>query len=299
MDRYLLVDGLNLAYRCFFAVPELTNIQGVAVNALQGWVRALWSLEERLHPQVVIVFFDQGISTQRRAILASYKANRPPMPEAMQQQLSSLKQLSQYMGYHIHSQEGVEADDLIASAAQYYTSSGHSIFIASADKDLVQCVSGQVTLLRPSHQPSAPWKAFDPAAVQQHWGIYPEQMIDYLALIGDASDNIPGISGVGPKTAQQWLQSFGNIEGIYRHLERIIPTRFTASLPFQREQLEMNRRLIRLERTLPMTFEAIPVQPQEDKMISYLEQLRLPTLATQARRRYDHEESIRQLSFDL
>ena len=130
MDHYLLIDGLNLAYRCFFAVPELTNAQGIAVNALQGWVRALWSLEDRLHPQVTIVFFDQGISTQRRAILESYKANRPPMPEALQQQLSSLKKLSQYMGYHIHFQEGIEADDLIASAARHYRSSGHSIFIA-------------------------------------------------------------------------------------------------------------------------------------------------------------------------
>lgn len=299
MDRYLLVDGLNLAYRCFFAVPELTNAEGVAVNALQGWVRALWSLEDRLHPHVTIVFFDQGISTQRRAILESYKANRPPMPEALQQQLSSLKKLSQYMGYHIHFQEGMEADDLIASAAQHYTSSGHSIFIASADKDLAQCVSDHVTLLRPSHQPSAPWKAFDPAAVQQHWGIHPEQMIDYLALIGDTSDNIPGIPGVGPKTAQQWLQSFGDIKGIYQHLDRITPTRFVTSLPSHREQLETNQQLIRLERSLFMTFEAFPIQPQDDKMISYLEQLGLDTLAAQARRRYGHEESTKQLSFDL
>jgi DNA polymerase-1 len=299
MDHYLLIDGLNLAYRCFFAVPELTNGQGAAVNALQGWVRALWSLEDRLHPQVTIVFFDQGISTQRRAILESYKANRPPMPEALQQQLSSLKKLSQYMGYHIHFQEGIEADDLIASAAQHYTCSGHSIFIASADKDLAQCVNDHVTLLRPSHQPSAPWKAFDPTAVQQHWGIYPKQIIDYLALIGDTSDNIPGIPGVGPKTAQQWLQSFGNIEGIYQHLDHITPTRFVASLPLYREQLETNRQLIRLEQTLPMTFEAIPIQPQEDKILSSLEQWGLNTLAAQARRRYRHEKPMGQLSFDL
>ncbi|MDR0445108.1 MAG: hypothetical protein LBG98_02385 [Puniceicoccales bacterium] len=295
MERYLLIDGLNLAYRCFFAVPRLTNREGLAINALQGWVRALWNLEDYLQPQGVVVFFDQGISVQRRVLLETYKANRPPMPEALCQQLSPAKELARYMGYALYSQEGIEADDLMASTAQYYSSS-RNIFIASADKDLAQCVGKNVSLLRPSQLPQASWKIFDTQQVKQHWGIEPAQMVDYLALVGDISDNVPGIPGIGPKTAQKWLQSFTTIEGIYSHLGQISPIRFAKSLPLYRGQLEMNRKLIQLDRTLSVPSLSFPM-PQGEQLATLLQELGLTALATKARSRY--EKNTGQLSFNL
>jgi DNA polymerase-1 len=296
MERYLLIDGLNLAYRCFFAVPQLTNQEGLAVNALQGWMRALWNLEDYFHPQGAIIFFDQGRSVQRRALLETYKANRPTMPEALCQQLSPAKELARYMGYALHAQEGIEADDLIASTAQCCSSS-QEIFIASADKDLAQCIAKNVSLLRPSSLSQVSWEIFDAQRVKQHWGIEPAQMVDYLALVGDVSDNIPGIPGIGPKTAQKWLQSFATIEGIYSHLGQISPIRFAKLLPLYRGQLEMNRKLIQLDRTLPVSTPLNPLRPQGEPLVTLLQKLGLTALAVKARSRYG--KTTGQLSFNL
>ncbi|MDR2377526.1 MAG: hypothetical protein LBD54_02110, partial [Puniceicoccales bacterium] len=189
-----------------------------------------------------------------------------------------------------------EADDLIASTLERRASPNCECFVASADKDLAQCVAEGIVLLRPSAQPQAPWSSFDAEAIRRHWGIRPAQMVDYLALVGDASDNIPGVSGVGPKTAQRWLQAFDSIEGIYRNLEKLRPRRFGQMLPQQRELLARNRQLVRLDHRLPVPDECPPLEPQVDALIALLEQLGLQALAAQARRRYGSGAQPGQLS---
>jgi len=288
MERCLLIDGLNLAYRCFFAVPELTNREGRAVNALQGWLRVLWSLEDHLRPQRGIVFFDQGASA-RRALLESYKAQRPAMPEALQEQLPALRELSEQMGYALQAQEGREADDLIASTLARCAPAACECFIASADKDLAQCVREGVVLLRPSAQSRNPWTQLDIAEVERHWGVRPEQLVDYLALVGDAADNIPGVPGVGPKTARRWLQTFGSLEGIFQNPGKLLPARFAALLPRQRELLERNRQLIRLDAGLPVPGEIPPLAPRAEALIASLDRLGLPVLAARAQERYGRD----------
>ncbi|MDR3143623.1 MAG: hypothetical protein LBT57_02100, partial [Puniceicoccales bacterium] len=245
------------------------------------------------------LFFDQGMSTARRALLATYKANRPAMPEALRQQLPILQELSQQMGYALRIQEGTEADDLIASTLAHRASPECECFVASADKDLAQCVAEGIILLRPSSQPQSPWSYFDAEAIRRHWGIAPAQMPDYLALVGDASDNIPGVPGVGPKTAQRWLQAFASIEGIYQNLEKLIPSRFGHILPQQRELLALNRQLICLDRRLPVPDECPPLEPRVDALIALLDRLGLQTLVAQARRRYGSEAQQGQLSLAL
>ncbi|MDR2738207.1 MAG: hypothetical protein LBB18_04710, partial [Puniceicoccales bacterium] len=141
------------------------------------------------------------------------------------------------------------------------------------------------------------WKIFDAQEVKQYWGVEPAQMVDYLSLVGDVSDNIPGIPGIGPKTAQKWLQSFATIEGIYSHLAQISPTRFSQLLPLHQERLEMNRKLIQLDRTLSVPTKINPITPHGEQVMALLKALGLTTLAVKSHSRY--EKFSRQLSFNL
>lgn len=150
MRKILLVDGYNLLFRSYYALPDLTRSDGLPTGALHGWIKAMWKLEDLEQPDVIAVFFDAGASERHVAVLPDYKANRDETPEALEQQAPIVRQLTEMLGYPVRSQPGIEADDLIGAAAKQLCEQGDSVVIVSADKDLAQCVNANVSQLLPA-----------------------------------------------------------------------------------------------------------------------------------------------------
>ena len=206
MAKWLLVDGFNLIYRCFFAIPELNRADGFPTNALHGWVKSLWKLQDQEQPAGTLVFFDLGGSQDRLALHPEYKAQREEMPEALAKQIDPVKELTHLMGCQVIEQDGVESDDLLAAEAVARARAGDEVLIVSSDKDFAQIVNDRIRIMLPppSANPKLGWRLLDAAGVAEKFGVPPAQIADYLALVGDNSDNIPGIPKVGPKTAAKW-----------------------------------------------------------------------------------------------
>jgi len=250
MAKVLLLDGYNLAFRSFYALPELTRTDGFPTGAIHGWVKTLWKLEDMEQGDAMGIFFDEGGSSRHEAVLSDYKANRSEMPATLEQQIPEIREVSARMGYPDISRQGIEADDLLASAANRLASEGHRVVIVSADKDLAQCIRPGITQLfpAPTANPRLGWRRLDVEGVKKKFGVPPERLPDYLALIGDTSDNIRGLDGVGPKTAAKWLDAYENLAGVCDHADELTPKRFRELILLERERLEQNLQLVTLER---------------------------------------------------
>jgi len=287
MAKYLLLDGYNLAFRSYYAMPELTRSDGLSTGALHGWIKAMWKLEDMEHPDVIAVFFDEGGSDRHLEVLPDYKANRDETPEALDQQIPLIKQLTELLGYPVVSRSGIEADDLIASAAKQLDERGDTVVIVSADKDLAQCVGGNVSQLlpAPTANPRLGWRKLDAEKVTEKFGVGPERVVEYLALIGDTSDNIPGLKGCGPKTAVKWLNEFGSIERLLEEAATVKPPRFREALPAFAEDLRRNVKLVSLETHHEVgALELRKVALAE--LIELLESMEMTQSARQAQERY-------------
>ncbi len=291
MAKWLLVDGFNLAYRCFYAVPELTRADGFPTGALHGWVKSLWRLADQEQPLATLVFFDLGGSQDRLALHAEYKAQRAEMPEALQKQIDPIKAFTRAMGLVGIEQDGVESDDLLASQAVALARAGHEVLIVSADKDFAQIVDERIKILLPppSANPKLGWRVMDAAGVKEKFGVPPSQIADYLALVGDTSDNIPGITGVGPKTAAKWLAEFGSLEGVIAHAGELKPDRFQEPVRTDAERLRLNRRLTTLNLALP-TVAAEPAEVRAGELFRLLEEMEMRSALAEARGRYVQRE---------
>lgn len=287
MAKWLLIDGFNLAYRCFYAIPELTRADGFPTNALHGWMKSLWKLEDQETPAGTLVFFDLGGAQDRLALHPEYKAQRKDMPDGLVQQLPFVKSLTRAMGFVGIELEGVESDDLLASQAHSLAAAGHEVLIVSADKDFAQIVSDQVKLLLPppTANPRLGWRVLDAAGVVEKFGVPPAQIADYLALVGDTSDNITGVNGVGPKTATKWLQQYGSVEGVIAHSAELKPERFQEAVRNQAEGLRVNLKLT----TLNLSLSTVPAQkasPQPTELFRLLGELEMKGCLAEAQRRY-------------
>ncbi len=293
MAKWLLIDGFNLAYRCFFAVPELTRADGFPTNALHGWVKSLWRLADQEKPAATLVFFDLGGAQDRLALHPEYKAQREEMPEALQKQIEPLKALTRAMGYVGIEQDGVESDDLLASQAVALAAQGHEVLIVSADKDFAQIVGDRIKILLPppSANPKLGWRLLDAAGVTEKFGVPPAQIADYLALVGDTSDNIPGIAGVGPKTASKWLQEFGGIEDVIACAANLKPERFQEAVRTGADNIRRNLKLTTLNLNLPtVKVETTEVRSQE--LLALLEAMEMKSSLAEARARYEQPELL-------
>ena len=288
MSKWLLVDGFNLAYRCFHALPELTSSKGFPTGALHGWVKSLWKLVDQEKPDATLVFFDLGESQDRIALHASYKAQRKPMPDPLRQQIESIKMLTRAMGLAGIEVDGVESDDLLASEAASLARQGHDVLIVSSDKDFAQIVDDRIKMMLPppSANPKLGWRMLDAAGVREKFGVPPAQIAHYLALVGDTSDNIPGLEGVGPKTAAKWLAECGGSVGcVIEKAAGLKPDRFRESVAANAERLRMNLKLTTLNLSLP------PVKPewrtpQPEELFRLLDEYEMRTTAAEARKRY-------------
>ena len=291
MAKWLLVDGYNLAYRCFFAIPELTRADGFPTNALHGWVKSIWKLADQEKPEGTLVFFDLGGAQDRLAIHPEYKAQREEMPEALAKQLPYVRSLTRALGCVGIELEGVESDDLLAAEAVALAQAGHEVLIVSSDKDFAQIVDERIKILLPppTANPKLGWQVRDAAGVREKFGVPPAQIADYLALVGDTSDNIPGITGVGPKTAAKWLAEWGSLEGVIAHAAELQPERFRAAVASEADKLRRNLKLTTLNVALPSLVLSKPT-PAPEELYRLLEELEMRSALQEARQRYGQPE---------
>lgn len=291
MSKWLLIDGYNLAYRCFFAIPELTRGDGFPTNALHGWVKSIWRLQDQEKPDHTIVFFDLGGAQDRLSLHPEYKAQREEMPEALRQQVPVIKQLTRAMGLVAVEKEGVESDDLLASHAVAVARDGDTVLIVSSDKDFAQIVDGNIKILLPppSANPKIGWRYLDAQGVEEKFGVPPTQIADYLALVGDTSDNIPGVSGVGPKTATKWLKSFGALESVIQNAGQLEPLRFRPLVAESGDLLRRNLKLTTLNLGLGKACaEAGSVALSE--LLSVISSMEMKGAEAEARKRYEQRD---------
>lgn len=291
MSRWLLIDGFNLVYRCFFATPALTRADGFPTNALHGWVKSIWRLIDQEKPDHTVVFFDLGGSQDRLALHPEYKAQRAEMPAELEQQIEPVKRITRALGLAAVEQDGVESDDLLASCAVACAAAGDEVLIVSSDKDFAQIVNERIRILLPppSAQPKLGWRLLDIAGVKEKFGVPPEKIADYLALIGDTSDNIPGLSGVGPKTALKWIEKHGDLEGVLAAAATIDPERFRAPLAEAATRLRLNRRLVTLNLALPLPA-VRQTPPVVGEVLAFLREMEMRTTLAEAEKRYGQPE---------
>jgi DNA polymerase I len=212
----VLVDGSSYLYRAFHALPPLTGPDGQPTGALYGVASMLRRLRADYRPQRMVVVFDAPGKTFRDEIYAEYKANRPPMPEELAAQVEPLHALVRALGLPLLCIPGVEADDVIATLATQAERRDEPVVISTGDKDLAQLVSERVTLVNTMNG-----TVLDPAGVREKFGVGPERIVDFLTLVGDSVDNVPGVDKVGPKTAAKWIDRYGSLDEVIAHVEEV------------------------------------------------------------------------------
>ncbi|HEY1392250.1 MAG TPA: 5'-3' exonuclease H3TH domain-containing protein, partial [Methylibium sp.] len=205
----LLVDGSSYLYRAYHALPDLRSSQGEPTGAMHGMVNMLRLLRKQYPVAHAACVFDAKGPTFRDEWYADYKANRSPMPEALVAQIAPIHEVVKLLGWPVLEVPGVEADDVIGTLARIAAHSGHKVIISTGDKDLAQLVDEHVTLINTMSN-----ETLDVAGVKAKFGVPPERIIDYLTLIGDAVDNVPGVEKVGPKTAAKWIEEYGSLDGV-------------------------------------------------------------------------------------
>jgi DNA polymerase-1 len=243
VDRLLIIDGHSYAYRAFHAIRELHSPSGQPTNAIYGFIKMLAKLRTTVVPTRWIVVWDGGLSAERMAALPEYKAQRPEMPDEMRPQLDEIVSYLEAAGIASFCREGIEADDVIACLARRAEKMNWMTVIASADKDFMQLVSARVGLLNPHDKTEAIWTD---EQVRNKTGVGPSQIVDWLSLMGDSVDNIPGVPGVGLKTAADLLNQFGSIEALFERLDEVKSERLRAALLGSREAVKRNREVVRL-----------------------------------------------------
>jgi DNA polymerase-1 len=248
VNTLLLVDGHAYAYRAFHAIQGLRASDGRPTNAIFGFIKMLEKALVRVTPTHVAVIWDGGLDQERTRNLPAYKAQRPEMPDDLESQLDGIGQYLGAVGVMSVCEDGVEADDLIAALARRAAANGWQTVIASSDKDFMQLVSDQVLLLNPADK-ELELRGAD--YVRAKTGLDPEQVVDWLSLIGDSVDNIPGVPGVGPKTATRLLQEHRTAEALYARLDSVSSERVRAALEGARADVARNREMIRLKSDVP------------------------------------------------
>jgi DNA polymerase-1 len=236
MKTLYLLDASSFIYRSFFALPPLKTKEGFPTGAVFGFLRTLLSIIKSERPRYLVVVFDHPAPTKRDKVFKEYKAGRPAMPDPLKVQIPVIKEALHLMGIPTLEVEGYEADDLIAMLTKKLVQKGFRVKIYTPDKDMLQLVNSNVVVVNPMTG-----ELFTEEKVREKFGVPPQKVADYLALVGDKIDNIPGIKGVGPKRAVELIKRFGGVEGILNRWEE-----FSKIYPdAKREELEMSYYLVK------------------------------------------------------
>lgn len=268
-EKVCLIDGSGYIFRAFFASPKMTNPEGVPVNAVYGFLNMFLSLTANIKCDYCLVLFDAKRQNFRNEIFSEYKATRPELPEDLKPQFALIHEVVEALNLHWLSMEGYEADDLIATYTALALKEGMEVTIVSADKDLMQ-------LIRPGVEfyDSMKNKFFSPDDVKEKFGVYPEQVTDVQALAGDSTDNIPGVPGIGLKTAAELVNTFGSLEAVLERAEEIKQNKRRELIMTHKEDALISQKLVTLKPDVPVELSLKSLKcmaPHQDILLNLLE----------------------------
>lgn len=281
-SKFFLIDGNAIIYQSFYALENMTNSKGEHTGAIFGFFRFLAKLYATYSPEHVMIAFDKSRITFRNEIYDQYKMHRPPTPKPLKKQMSAIRDILKAYDYPYIEKDGFEADDIIGSFCHGLSNTFHGeIWVVSPDKDLYQLLRPNVRVLKHFRQK---FIEVDTPAFENKYGIAPSQMIDYLALVGDSSDNIPGAKGIGPKGAATLLQQFENIGNIYNHLDQVKSAALMKKLEASKENVLLSQKLATIDVHMEFSFEALEqwkltaCNPDYKQLTEYFQQYELFSL---------------------
>jgi len=287
--KIALIDGYGFVFRAYHALPPITRSDGTPVGAVYGFTSMLIKLLAGLEVTHAAVVFDSGSKTFRNDIFPAYKANRPPCPEDLKPQFSIVRQSAESLNLPILEKVGFEADDIIATIAKKSAAEGYEVLIVSSDKDLMQLVTENIFMYDAMKS-----KFIGIPEVTEKFLVGPEKVLDILSLMGDSSDNVPGVRGIGPKTAAELIQQFGNLENIFLHLDEIKQEKRRQLLSDGAENAILSKSLIRLKEDVELgisldDLEVKSIDPH--KLIFFLEQQGFRSLVTRVKKEFGIDSS--------
>lgn len=247
MKKLVLIDGHALLHRAYHAIPPLTTKKGELINAVFGFTNMLLKVVSDLEPSHLIVCFDRPVPTFRHKEFPQYQAQRPVMPQELKKQLEKVKEVVQVFGIPIYEEDGYEADDVIGTLARQ--AKGETV-IVTGDRDIFQLITDKVKVYAPKKGLSNP-EVFGQKKFRESYGFKPQQLVDFKALVGDPSDNYPGVSGVGPKTATELIEEFGTLDKIYKKISKIAP-KTAEKLKKDEKWARLSYKLAKIETQVPV-----------------------------------------------
>ncbi len=280
MSTLLMIDGNSMANRAFYGVPHLTNAKGVPTNAVYGFLNTLQAAIERFKPDALFVAFDISKKVFRHERYADYKGTRTGMPEDLLVQMPLIKEALSYMNIETFGLEGYEADDIIGTMSVHQTALGGESIILSGDRDLFQLVGEHVTVCFPQSK-GQEMEIVTPEYLAEHYALTPELVIEMKGLMGDKSDNIPGVAGVGEKTAKKLLADYGTVENLYAHLEDLKGKKLYDKLLAGKEDALLSKELATIKRDVPIDFEKLDFSfdaPDVARLTTFYKELGLTKL---------------------
>jgi DNA polymerase-1 len=273
---FYLIDGSAYIYRAFFALPPLSNSKGQQTNAVYGFTTMLLKVLREHTPDCLAVVFDEKGPTQRHEEFKEYKAQRPEMPHGMQAQIPLIHRVVQAMAVPVIRQVGLEADDLIGTLARKAEAAGFDVVIVTSDKDMFQLLAPTVRIYDPVKD-----KWFGEAECRERFGVAPARVVEVMGLMGDTIDNIPGVKGIGEKTATKLISQFGTIEELLQRIDEVTPTKAKNLLMAQSDMARLSRRLATIQVDCPIEFDCEAFRlmpPPSEPLIALLQELEFSTL---------------------
>ncbi len=273
--RVFIVDGSSVLYRSFYALPRLTNSSGLPTNAIYGFHNILRKLIREEKPDYLVVAFDVKGKTVRHELFEQYKAQRKPMPDELQVQIPYVKKLLEALRIPYIEEPRYEADDLMASLAKKLKAQGYEVIIVTSDKDLLQVLEEGIKIYHPGKE-----KYIDHENCEEFFGVKPEQVADVLALMGDPVDNVPGVKGIGEKTAKSLIKKFSSLDNLLKNLEKVPPRQRKAILSHMQD-LKLSRELVKIDSSLPVdiNLEELRIkEPDLEKLLPLLRELEFNSL---------------------
>ena len=260
-ENIVIIDGSSLLYRAFYAIPHLTDAQGHPTNAVYGFLNMLLKLYGELDPQYVAVAFDKGKHTFRNDLFDGYKATRKPAPDDLRPQFALIREVLACLGICVLEQEGYEGDDIIGTLARRTAADGYAVDVVTGDRDALQLVTDDVTV-HLTKKGITNMLAVTPAVMESEYGYTPAQVIDMKALMGDTADNIPGVPGVGEKTALKLISQFGSVHGVYEHLDEVKGKKLQEKLADNKDKAVLSKDLATIRCDVPLDYTMDMFQPQ-------------------------------------
>ncbi|REJ33254.1 MAG: DNA polymerase I, partial [Bacillota bacterium] len=278
-EKLVLIDAYSLIHRAYYALPSLTTSSGEPSNAVYGFAMMLLALLDEEQPDYVAAAFDRAGPTFRDELFTDYKAHRPSMPEDLRPQIARVEQLLGALNVAVYGVEGYEADDIIGTLALQARDRGVDVLIVTGDRDLLQLVDDRITVLL-TRKGIRDMERLDPKGVEEKLGVPPERVPDLKGLMGDASDNIPGVPKVGPKTAVQLLQQYGTLEEVLAHAEEI-KGKLGENLRAYQDQARMSKELSKIRTDAPIGFDPDALRrqaPDVPRLVALFQELEFKAL---------------------